>query len=179
MNSGKLHIILADDDRDDHLFFKEAIEELKVMAQLTTVENGEELMKLLNEKTNHACHVLFMDLNMPRKNGFECLKEIKLNAALKHLPVIIFSTSKDEAIVNEGYQKGANYYIRKPITFLQLKSALQKALALVFQDNLLQPAKEQFVITGDLKKLSNERNRSNKISQSIPGSGHWCLCRRA
>ena len=76
MNSGKLHIILADDDRDDHLFFKEAMEELKVAAHITTVENGEELMQLLNEKTNDACHVLFMDLNMPRKNGFECLEEI-------------------------------------------------------------------------------------------------------
>ena len=148
MNLGHLHVILADDDKDDHLFFKDALNELAMPLQVTTVENGEELMQLLGKKTDILQHVLFMDLNMPRKNGFECLEEIKLNAALKQLPVIIFSTSIDDEVVNKAYEKGANYYIRKPVSFLQLKSAIQLALILALRDNLLQPPRDVFVLRG-------------------------------
>src|SRR5665647_2218424 len=92
MNLIQLNILLADDDTDDCIFFKEALRELLLYTNLTTVQDGEQLMQLLTNETNELPHILFLDLNMPRKNGFECLSEIKQNKNLKDLPVVIFTT---------------------------------------------------------------------------------------
>ena len=148
-------LLLADDDKDDCLFFKDALEELPITADLTTVHDGEQLMRLLEEKKFEPPppHVLFLDLNMPRKNGFECLAEIKLDEKLKLLPIIVFSTSFEQDVVNLLYKKGANYYIRKPAEFSQLKKVIYQALLLATEDNLTQPANENFVIKGDLDTI--------------------------
>ncbi len=146
-----LNLLLADDDTDDCLFFTEALEELQVSAKLTTVHDGEQLMQLLTKEKDQLPNVLFLDLNMPRKNGFECLAEIKLDEKLNHLPVIIFSTSYEQRVVNELYAGGAQYYIRKPSDFSQLKMIIQQALIPAQQKNISQPAKENFVIKGRLK----------------------------
>lgn len=126
-----LNILLADDDTDDCIFFKEALEDLPLSTNLTAVHDGEQLMQLLTKETNELPHVLFLDLNMPRKNGFECLSEIKLNKKLKQLPVIIFSTSFDQDVVNLLYKNGAQYFIRKPSEFSQLKKVIQQTLTLI------------------------------------------------
>jgi CheY-like chemotaxis protein len=148
-------LLLADDDKDDCLFFKEALDELPITAKLTTVHDGEQLMRLLEEKKFEPPppHVLFLDLNMPRKNGFEVLSELKLDEKLKHLPVIIFSTSFEQDVANLLYKKGAHYYIRKPAEFAQLKKVIYQALVLATAENMTQPAKEDFVIKGDLESL--------------------------
>ena len=147
MNSKHLNLLLTDDDTDDCLFFKEALEGLPLSTQLTTVHDGEQLMQLLKNETYELPHVLFLDLNMPRKNGFECLSEIKLNKKLKQLPVIIFSTTLDQEVVNLLYKNRAQYYIRKPADLLQLKKVIQQALTLIVQENISQPARENFVLT--------------------------------
>lgn len=139
-------ILLADDDLDDCLFFKEAIEELNLSAQLTIVHHGEELMQLLNESENLPC-VLFLDLNMPRKNGFECLKEIKRTDKLKALPVIILSTSLNEATATQLHHNGAHHYIRKPSEFAALKNLIDTAIKLTAKNKLVQPGKDQFVLS--------------------------------
>ncbi|MBB4801552.1 CheY-like chemotaxis protein [Flavobacterium nitrogenifigens] len=90
--------------------------------------------------------VIFLDLNMPRKNGIECLIEIKENEKLKHLPVIIFSTSLDSEIVNNLYQKGASYYIRKPGEFSKLKTVIEKALTIASENNFKQPERANFIL---------------------------------
>jgi len=144
----KLILLLADDDKDDCLFFKDVLGELPVSAQLTTVHDGEQLMQLLAGKTVELPHVLFLDLNMPRKNGFECLSEIKLDEKLKQIPVIIFSTSFEQDVVNLLYKNGAQYYIRKPAEFSQLKKVIYQALILATQENISQPSKDNFVLTG-------------------------------
>ena len=145
-------LLLADDDKDDCLFFRDALEELPITADLTTVHDGEQLMQLLAEKAMDPPppHVLFLDLNMPRKNGFECLSEIKRDEKLKQLPVIVFSTSFEQDVVNLLYKKGAHYYIRKPAEFSQLKKVIYQALLLATEDNMMQPIKENFVIKGDI-----------------------------
>jgi CheY-like chemotaxis protein len=149
-------LLLADDDKDDCLFFKDALDELPITADLTTVHDGEQLMELLAEKAFEPPppHVLFLDLNMPRKNGFECLAEIKLDEKLKLLPVIIFSTSFEQDVVNLLYKKGAHYYIRKPAEFSQLKKVIYQALLLATEENTMQPAKEDFVLKGDLEAIA-------------------------
>ena len=143
-----VNLLLADDDTDDCNFFKEALNELPVSTQLTTVHDGEQLMQLLTKETYEFPHVLFLDLNMPRKNGFECLSEIKLSNKLKQLPVIIFSTSLEQEVVNLLYKNGAQYCIGKPTEILQLKTVIEQALALITQKNISQPTIENFVLTG-------------------------------
>ena len=146
------NLLLVDDDKDDCLFFKEALEELPIMTSLVTINNGEQLMSLLNNKAvgPPADQILFLDLNMPRKNGFEVLSEIMLDNSLKELPIIIFSTSFEQDIVNMSYKNGAHYYIRKPTNFSQLKRVIYQALMLATVENMIRPEKENFVLNGDL-----------------------------
>jgi CheY-like chemotaxis protein len=142
-----LDILLADDDTDDCTFFEEALAELPISTKLTAVHDGEKLMQLLYEETGKLPHILFLDLNMPRKNGFECLAEIKGNKKLQQLPVIILSTSYEQEVVNLLFQNGAQYFIRKPSAFAQFKKIILHALTLITEQHVTQPAKALFVLT--------------------------------
>jgi len=145
MNSGtakSINIFLADDDNDDCLFFRDALEELAAETQLTIANNGAELMSLLNT-TTQLPHAIFLDLNMPRKNGFECLKEIRETPRFKDIPVIIFSTSANMDSINKTYTLGANYYVRKPRTFDMLKEVIKTILSI---DMPQQQSKERFLL---------------------------------
>lgn len=146
MHKTGVKLLLADDDRDDCAFFKDALEDLSVEATLITVHDGEELMKKLNSNSFALPYLLFLDLNMPRKNGLECLEEIKSSDKLKHLPVIIYSTSLNTEVVDLLYFKGANYYIRKPASYPELKKVIQQALAITSSDNSVQPPKDKFIL---------------------------------
>lgn len=129
-----INILLADDDIDDRAFFEQAIKEISNEIILTTVQDGEQLMELLSEKTQLLPDILFLDLSMPRKNGFECLTEIKENKSLNDMPVVMFSTSYERDLIYEKsmiellYNIGAQSYIRKPDNILQLKENIEKAL---------------------------------------------------
>ena len=83
MNNNTIHILLADDDEDDKLLFKEALDELSFSTQLSTVKNGQALMQLLTEKKEEFPDILFLDLVMPKKNGSDCLVEIKESEEMK------------------------------------------------------------------------------------------------
>ena len=120
--SNYYNILLADDDEDDCLFFKEALTDLFIPASVNMVSNGVELMRYLESNLNNLPNVLFMDLNMPRKTGYECLSEIKKHEKLMHLPVIIFSTSYNAEMADLLYEVGANYYVRKPADFKNYKA---------------------------------------------------------
>ena len=141
------HILLADDDKDDCLLFKDALEELPLSVHLTTVHDGEQLMQLLSKKNEQLPDILFLDLNMPRKNGFQCLSEIKQNEKLKQLSIIIFSTSFEQDVVDLLYKQGAQHYIRKPNEFSKLKEVIHQTLTLIAQENSSQPTRENFVLT--------------------------------
>ena len=141
------NIFLADDDEDDRLFFEEALKEVCDDAILTVAENGYELMEILYRPPVPMPDVIFLDLNMPKKNGFECLAEIKNNRNLKDLPIIIFTTSLQEESVKQVYSQGANYYVRKPTDYRQLKVIMRKLLAIDWLKEALQPEKERFIFT--------------------------------
>ncbi len=142
-----LNVLLADDDIDDCIFFKEAVEELLIPTTFRIVHEGEQLMRLLTNEATELPDVLFLDLNMPRKNGFECLSEIKDNNKLSQLPVIIFSTSLEQEVVNQLYKNGAQYFIRKPSDFSQFKKIIQQTITIIAKENITQPAREDFVLT--------------------------------
>lgn len=141
------NLLLADDDDDDCDFFKEALNEITVAANLSMVHDGVQLMDYLEKHAlNNLPDVLFLDLNMPRKNGLECLAEIKANEKFQNLPIIIFSTSLDSEIVDNLYQKGASYYIRKPGDFTKLKQVIEKALTIASENHFKQPERANFIL---------------------------------
>lgn len=147
--SRKLNIILAEDDFDDRLLFEEAIEELPVTVHLKTFNNGDELMTWLSKKKSRLPDALFLDLNMPRKNGFATLAEIKRSHNLQGLPVIIFSTTTNNDMIMQVYKDAAHYYIRKPIHFWELKDLIYKSLKLISINDMELPTKENFMLTTD------------------------------
>lgn len=146
MTRTPLNLLLADDDEDDCLFFKEALEDLAVESSLTTVNNGEQLMRELNSRTERLPDIIFLDLNMPRKPGFECLREIKQDEKLKSLKVIVYSTSLETDVVDLLYENGAQHYIRKPGDFTLLKKVISKAIKIAGTGNPTKPPKEKFII---------------------------------
>lgn len=149
MIGGDLRILLADDDVDDCDFFKDALGELEIAASLTVVGDGVQLMNFLALEGKNFPSALFLDLNMPLKNGHECLLEIRAIDKLKFMPVIIYSTSFNTDVVNALYSSGATYYIRKPAEFKSIKDVIQKSINLISGLNGAQPAKENFVVNSD------------------------------
>ena len=123
-----LNILLADDDPDDCTFFKKAVDELPLSSRLTIVNDGDQLMQLLTNETGELPDVLFLDINMPRKNGIECLAEIKQNKKTKNLPVVMFSTSYSQDKISMLFRMGAHVYIHKPGDFAELKQVIHHAL---------------------------------------------------
>lgn len=141
------NIFLAEDDADDRMFFEDALKEVAMPTQLTLSNNGVELMNNLDILTVHPPpDVIFLDLNMPLKNGFDCLKEIRETPKLKQIPVVIFSTTKNEDAVEKTYRQGANYYICKPHSFPLLVKAIETILALDLWQQNQQLSKENFVL---------------------------------
>lgn len=120
-------ILMAEDDPQDRLLAREALAEARLMNPLYCVENGEQLMRYLHREPPFddpqvypLPRVILLDLNMPRKDGRTCLREIKADPELKHLPVIILTTSRQEEEVLQSYELGANSFITKPVDFTQL-----------------------------------------------------------
>lgn len=129
-----INILLADDDKDDRLFFENALKEITIPTQLKIVNDGEELMDYLGKSLEHLPDILFLDLSMPRKTGYECLSEIKENIKLKDIHVVVFSTSysRDKVyelnLANRLFEIGAQNYIRKPGDFKQLRNIIELSL---------------------------------------------------
>ncbi len=140
-------ILLADDDQDDSMLFQDILDELPLSTDLTTVFDGEQLMQWLNATKEYLPDILFLDLNMPRKNGFDCLSEIRRIEKWEQLPVIIFSTSCQLEVVNQLYKNGAQFYIRKPNSFTQLKKLIYLALTLTAKTNSEYIPREEFVLS--------------------------------
>jgi DNA-binding NarL/FixJ family response regulator len=145
-NESPIGILLADDDIDDRFFFDMALKEMSFPTKLATTEDGEKLMSYLLKNTKNLPDVLFLDLNMPRKNGAECLLEIKLNNQLKHLQIIVYSTSVHENIADMLYKNGASYYILKR-DFLDLVEILRHVFSLMNEKKIARPTRDKFIMT--------------------------------
>jgi CheY-like chemotaxis protein len=139
-----IHVLLTDDDADEVMLFQEAIKEVPFLVELSSAENGYDLLKALE---NNQPNLIFLDLNMPGKSGKECLQEIRLNPVFQDIPVIIYSTSNNRDDIDTCYNHGANLYIVKPQLFRDIVKALEKVLAIDWNKRS-RFSKEQFVIIG-------------------------------
>jgi len=133
MRNEPIQVLLADDDESDRLLFREAFQEIKINTTVNTVNDGVELLEFLHSPNVILPHILFLDLNMPRKNGLECLREIKMDPQFKDIAIAIFSTSSSPNDIEQTFVQGANIFIRKPNDFEQLKKLLAKAIMINWQ----------------------------------------------
>ncbi len=140
-----LSILLAEDDLEDQIFFKNVLSELSIPTKLTTFRNGEELMRYLikNSSNTSSADILFLDLSMPHKTGYECLLEIKENVKLQELQVVMFTCSFARNIefelnlINTLTRIGAAAFIRKPDSFEELKNIIGTTLDRLMDKNTL------------------------------------------
>jgi CheY-like chemotaxis protein len=128
-----IHILLVDDDEDDRYLTREAFHQHYPASRISFAEDGEDLMDFLNYKGRYtqADHTLpeliLLDLNMPRKDGREALREIKADEQFRHIPIVVLTTSDAKDDVETSYFNGANSFITKPPTFQRL-SEVTKAI---------------------------------------------------
>ena len=140
-----IHIVLADDDEDDRINFHDAINQVRPTTRITLVNDGAQLMKLLEDlPLADMPSLVFIDLNMPKKNGHECIREIRSNARLKNLTVAIYSTSSTEEDIEQTFIQGANIYIKKPDEFSQLVRVLNEVITLNWQYHTADLNKDNF-----------------------------------
>jgi CheY-like chemotaxis protein len=126
-NGQPIVILMADDDADDRMLTRDALEESRVLNELRFVEDGEQLMDYLLRRGEYADPqksprpgLILLDLNMPRKDGREALKEIKAEPSLRRIPIVVMTTSKAEEDIFRSYDFGASSFITKPVTFERL-----------------------------------------------------------
>lgn len=119
-----IEILIADDDAEDRMLIMDALNESRLKNKVQHVENGEELLQYLQNSGVYADKIkyptpgiILLDLNMPKKDGREALKEIKADKNLKCIPIIILTTSKAEEDILKTYNLGVNSFITKPVTF--------------------------------------------------------------
>lgn len=127
MNKNQRIILLVDDDADDRLLMQDAFEESKMDCRLHLTEDGNELLDYLYRRGKFAPlqgepypEVILLDLNMPRKDGRQALQDIKSDEQLRHIPIVVFTTSKSPEDIARSYRLGANSFVVKPISFEKL-----------------------------------------------------------
>ena len=121
------HIMFAEDDEDDRLFFEDVIRNYNPSIRIDFVSNGLQLMEIL---PNFLPDLLFLDLEMPYKNGLECLLDIRNNNRLNHLPVIVFSSTTRQANIQTAYEVGAHLFLIKSPTYSEYAGSIKAALDL-------------------------------------------------
>ncbi len=131
-HSKPVPILMADDDQDDCLLVRDAFKESRLVNDLHFVEDGEELMDYLYNRGKYKDMagsprpgLILLDLNMPKKDGREALKEIKSDSELRSIPIVVLTTSKQEEDIFRSYDVGANSYITKPVTFKGLVDVMK------------------------------------------------------
>ncbi|MEP7263620.1 MAG: response regulator [Bacteroidota bacterium] len=126
------NIFLAEDDPDDQFLFTDALKQIDSSIECQIAANGKETISLL-KKLESLPDIIFLDLNMPLMNGFECLSKIKNDENLREIPIVIFTTSSNPEDIQATHQLGANVYFSKPAGFIELKDKIEKILNLVYE----------------------------------------------
>lgn len=139
-----LHVLLVDDDSEESYLFNEALEHAHLNIRLSRAIDGNDLMAYLLREA--PPDLVFMDINMPYKDGLEALTEIRNNPKFKNLPLIIYSTTKNENSINACYEKGADLFVIKPDDFDELMHVVEKVCTYDWK-NYTKPSRENFVVT--------------------------------
>ena len=123
-----MRILIADDDADDLELFQSAVREVEPEAEIIATPDGHCLLEELHTKTSPLPDIIFLDINMPKMNGFECVRQIRQQPALSNLPVVVLSTSATQKDIDLMWEHGANCYIKKPNTYSAFKHILKNII---------------------------------------------------
>jgi CheY-like chemotaxis protein len=137
------HIMYAEDDKDDQAIMQEVLKDIRSEIKLDFASNGELLIKIL--RSFHP-DMLFLDLDMPCKNGLECLVEIRKSAQLKLLPIVVFSSTNRAHNIQTAYEMGANLFLMKPHLYQELVASIEAILSLDWSDP--EHVKAQYFVNG-------------------------------
>lgn len=143
-DASKKDILIAEDDKDDVDIFEIALNEINLSYDLRHAETGDELFILLKDRVPY---ILFLDINMPCKDGVACILEIRRNREYDTLPVVLYTSNLYQKIIEECYKNGANLYVTKAFTFASLTEKLQKVFAIDWDNYMHYPPKNQFVLS--------------------------------
>lgn len=143
------HVLLADDDAEDRELFQDVMQDIMPNVKITMAENGKKLIDLLKDGT--VPDIIFLDLNMPLKNGHECLTEIRNNTTWSTIPVIIYSTSRNPIDIDATFKSGANFYFPKPDSFKEFKSIMKKLLEFDVDDFVKGTLRDHYVLDTNRK----------------------------
>jgi len=147
MTDNTLHILLVDDNKNEHIFFTHALKYIGVSFKLSGLTGGLQLMKYLKEDSNPLPDILFLDVNMPIKNGIDCLTEIRADDRYRDMPIVMYSTSDAPKDTDVTYQLGADLYVQKPVEIEDLVSMLSSVLDAYRHNQLLNNSRENYVLT--------------------------------
>lgn len=151
-----LKIILAEDDAEDQELFIDALDAADVPSEVTTVENGQELLDNLRDQSEPNPDIIFIDVNMPVKGGKQALEEIKSDKELRDIPAVMLSTWSHPADIEDSFEKGADLYVQKPNSFAGFVLLLKKVFLLHWAKALLRPVISLFFVS--------EKNMSQRDS---------------
>jgi CheY-like chemotaxis protein len=149
-------IILAEDDAEDQELFIDALDAADVPSEVTTVENGQELLDNLRDESEPNPDIIFIDVNMPVKGGKQALEEIKSDKGLRDIPAVMLSTWSHPADIEDSFEKGADLYVQKPNSFAAFVMLLKKVFFLHWAKALLRPVISLFFVS--------EKNMSQRDS---------------
>jgi CheY-like chemotaxis protein len=144
-NEKVMEIFYAEDQRAERMLFELAIEEIPLPTHLTTAVNGEDAMTFLKEQNDYNPDIIFLDLNMPLKDGHECLKEIRGIEKFKSTPIVILSSSLAEADVAKAYEDNASLFVQKPFDISHQTDVLKNIFSLDWKKFFPHPSLENFV----------------------------------
>lgn len=154
-------LIIADDDPDDQVLLRESMEGLLGVPEVKAVFDGTQLMSML--RGGLTADLVLMDLNMPNKNGIECLKEIKSPDFIQRVPVVVLSTSKELRDIEQCYEHGADLFLSKPNSFQKLRLLLESLLHIDWKNFPVKMSKQEFLAIG---------SRGLQLRLSIPNIAH-------
>ena len=144
MSSSSINILIADDDRDDAQLLTEALQDVLPSGRCVHVTNGIAALNYI--KTKVRPDLVLLDLNMPLKNGIDCLKDISNFDLLPNTPIAIYSTSKNAKDIDEAYKYGASFYIIKPASFRELCRIIKLAITILGKPKSERVDKSNFVL---------------------------------
>ena len=139
-----LKILLVEDDNDDLIFFTEILDELNIPHEVTFAKDSFEFFRLIENENKFD--LIFLDFNLPARDGRQCLKQVKTNEKYKNVPVIIFTGSHEQDDIDYAYEFGAHYHVVKPYAHINYLASMKTVLERNWKKRQPRPPKEKFVV---------------------------------
>lgn len=140
------NVLLADDNKSEHIFFAHCLKFINKAINLHFVSGGVALMNYLKDPATPLPDILFLDVNMPVKNGKQCLAELRADERFDQMPIVMYSTSDAQSDTDETFILGADLYVRKPVEIEDLVSLLRAVLTVYEQDKIKRNSREHYVL---------------------------------